>query len=66
LKRLKPKQKHGCDWCRDDGLKVPGVYRNMGFNKVACEDHLPELLTGEKRQAINDSYQTDAEFQLGV
>lgn len=66
MKRLKTKQSHGCDFCREGGVTRQAKWRNHGFSKCACDEHKPVLQLKEDRQRQMDSYQTEAEFQLGV
>ena len=67
MRRLKSKQRGPwCDWCKEDDIKTRAVWRGFMFSKFACEDHREHLESRDEEQQQRDSYQTDAEFQLGV
>ena len=55
MRRLKAKQRHGCDYCRNHGVKRPAVWTEQ--SKFACEDH-----KGHIEAERDDGYRTQADY----
>lgn len=56
MKKLKPHQKHGCDFCRKEDGKTPAVWAEAGIH--ACNGHKQKLI--ENR---DDGHLTEADYQ---
>ncbi|KXS55127.1 MAG: Uncharacterized protein AWU57_473 [Marinobacter sp. T13-3] len=63
MQRLKKNQRNGCDYCRKDGIKTPGVWRSHGFYEVACDAHKAQLQADEDRREQRESRMTEADHQ---
>lgn len=48
------------------GCSVRATHRGCGFTKFACAEHLHVLQFVDTQQSKRDSYQSDAEWQLGI
>lgn len=55
MRRLKQKQRHGCDYCRADGIKRPAVWTEQ--SKHACDEHKPRI-----EAERDDGYRTQADY----
>lgn len=64
MKRLKENQKHGCYWCRQEGIKTQAIWREKGcLGMHACEKHRPDLEKKELADARRDNHVSEADYQ---
>ncbi len=66
MKKLKANQRHGCYYCKQQGVKTPAVYRGDGItgaSYTACEQHKPDLDKYERKQYERDQHLTEADYQ---
>lgn len=65
MKKLKPNQRHGCSFCKVQGLVIQAVWRgqSMSLTRYACDDHRQTLADVEKAEREQDSRMTEADYQ---
>lgn len=62
IRRLRGKQGGPkCSYCTERA-----DWRGVYFTMFACAEHLPKLEGDDSDQAQRDSYQSDAEWSLGI